>query len=74
MRSATALLSVISLLELSESSAVAYPEPIPVIRGKEQVEEFYRRLKDFKLTAAQRKLYKDAIERYKREHPSDSKD
>ena len=45
---------------------MAYPEPIPAIRGKKDIEEFERRLKSFKLTAAQKKMYRDAIERYER--------
>jgi hypothetical protein len=47
---------------------LAYPEPIPAIRGEEDIEEFERRLKSFKLTAAQKKMYRDAIERYERQH------
>ena len=47
---------------------MAYPEPIPVIRRKADVEEFRRRLKNFRLTADQKKLYQEAIERYKRKH------
>ncbi len=45
---------------------MAYPEPIPVIRRQADVEEFRRRLKNFKLTADQKKLYQEAIERYQR--------
>jgi hypothetical protein len=45
---------------------VAFPEPIPVIRGKRDVEEFYRRLRSFKLTEEQKELYRDAMERYQR--------
>ena len=48
--------------------ALAYPEPIPAIRGKKDIEEFERRLKSFKLTAAQKKMYREAIERYEQQH------
>ena len=47
---------------------MAYPEPIPAIRGKKDIEEFERRLKSFKLTAAQKKMYREAIERYEQQH------
>jgi len=47
---------------------MAFPEPTPVIRGKKDVEEFYRRLNSFTLTQEQKELYRGAIERYKRQH------
>ena len=50
---------------------MAFPEPTPPIRGKKDVEEFYRRLKNFKLTEEQLKLYKDGIKLYKQFHAND---
>ena len=50
---------------------MAFPEPTPPIRGKKDVEEFYRRLREFKLTPEQLKLYKDGIELYKRVFAND---
>ena len=47
---------------------MAYPEPIPVIRGKD-AEEFLKRLRNFKLTPAQKKLYKGARQYYERKRP-----
>ena len=47
---------------------MAYPEPIPVIRGKD-TEEFLERLRNFKLTPAQKKLYKGARQYYERKRP-----
>ena len=41
---------------------MSYPESIPEIRNKKDAKEFQRRLKRFKLTAAQRKLYARADE------------
>jgi len=45
---------------------MAYPEPIPVVKGKD-AREFDRRLSNFKLTAAQREFYREGIERLKEE-------
>ncbi|HKZ59681.1 MAG TPA: hypothetical protein VJ547_07525 [Candidatus Thermoplasmatota archaeon] len=53
--------------------SVAYPPPTPVIRGRKDVEEFYRRLEAFTLTAEQLELYRDAIERQKRRRAADTK-
>lgn len=53
---------------------MAYPEPIPAIKGKQDVEDFNKRLKSFKLTASQKKMYRQAITRYKREHADEFED
>jgi ATP-dependent Lon protease len=50
---------------------MAFPESSPPIRGKKDVEEFYRRLREFKLTPEQRKHFEDGMRRYKRAHASD---
>lgn len=42
---------------------MAYPEPIPVLRQKD-AKEFERRLKNFKLTKAQKEFYKKAHRAY----------
>jgi len=47
---------------------MVYPEPIPVIRGKD-AEEFLERLRNFKLTPAQKKLFKGARQYYERKRP-----
>jgi len=44
---------------------MAYPEPIPVIKGKDG-EKFRKRLKDFKLSESQRRFYRDAFEAFSR--------
>ena len=51
-------------------STMAYPEPIPVIRGKD-AEEFLERLRRFKLTPAQKRLYKGARQFYERKRPKE---
>jgi hypothetical protein len=66
MSTRSPLLSRRKSLKPREGATLAYPEPIPAIRGKQDIEEFYRRLKQFKLTAAQKKMYRDAIERYEK--------
>jgi len=38
---------------------MAYPEPIPVLKGKE-AEEFDSRLKKFRLNGAQKEFYREA--------------
>jgi hypothetical protein len=50
---------------------MAFPEPTPPIRGKKDAEEFYRRLREFKLTPEQRKHFEDGMKRYKRMRASD---
>ena len=47
---------------------MAYPEPIPPLRGKD-AEEFLRRLETFKLTEAQQDLFRGAREAYRRKSP-----
>lgn len=47
---------------------MAYPEPIPEITGP-KAKEFLKRLAQFKLTAAQRKLYKGAQAFYNEKAP-----
>jgi len=39
---------------------LAYPEPIPAIKGKDS-EKFLERLRDFKLSGAQRRLFKEGF-------------
>lgn len=43
---------------------MAYPEPIPELKGKEAV-EFAERLAKFKLSDEQKAFYREAAERYK---------
>lgn len=43
---------------------MSYPEPIPAVRGKKNVEEFLRRLENFRLTDAQKELYRGARKAY----------
>lgn len=43
---------------------MAYPEPTPELKGKKAL-EFQQRLESFKLSAAQKVLYKDARKIYK---------
>jgi hypothetical protein len=47
-------------------SQMAYPESIPDIRGKKDALEFQRRLKHFRLTPEQKKLYAGAMALAKR--------
>lgn len=44
-----------------EVTAVAYPDPIPVLRNKD-AEEFEKRLAKFKLSSAQKDFYREARE------------
>ncbi len=39
---------------------MAYPEPIPAIKGRDS-EEFLERLKGFKLSGSQRRLFRDGF-------------
>lgn len=50
---------------------MAFPEPTPPIRGKKDAEEFYRRLRNFKLTEEQLKFYRDGIKLYNLVHADD---
>ena len=52
---------------------MAYPDPTPVIRGRRNVKEFLRRLDTFTLTPEQKELYRDAIERHKRQRAREPK-
>jgi hypothetical protein len=40
---------------------LAYPDPIPALKGKE-AEEFAKRLEKFKLNGAQKEFYREARE------------
>jgi len=42
---------------------MAYPEPTPVIKGKD-AEIFLKRLEEFELTPAQKELYRGVKKRY----------
>jgi hypothetical protein len=42
---------------------MAYPEPIPELKGKD-AREFLKRLKNFKLTEEQKEFYRDALEKF----------
>jgi len=43
---------------------MAYPEPTPILRGKE-ARDFLRRLKAFKLTPEQQVFWRGALESYR---------
>jgi len=47
---------------------LAYPEPIPALKGKD-AKEFLKRLKAFRLTKAQKELYRNARENYRKHAP-----
>lgn len=47
---------------IGEVSKMAYPEPIPSLKGK-QAEQFLRDLENFKLTKEQMEFYREAINR-----------
>jgi len=47
---------------------MAYPEPIPVLRGKE-AEEFLKSIESFSLTPEQREFWREAAERHKARAP-----
>lgn len=49
---------------------MAYPEPIPPVRGR-NAEEFLKRLENFKLTRKQKEFYKDARKMYRKMAPKD---
>lgn len=46
-----------------EATPMAYPEPTPILRGKE-ARQFLQRWRDFKLTAEQQEFYRGARESY----------
>jgi hypothetical protein len=47
---------------------MAYPEPIPALRGK-RAKQFIKRLDEFKLNEQQKRIYSDAVQYYKRMRP-----
>ncbi len=49
---------------------MAYPEPIPEIKGR-HAKEFLERLEEFRLTFTQKKLYRGAKEFYLRLKPKE---
>ena len=49
---------------------VAYPEPIPEIRGA-HAKEFLKRLDEFELTSSQKRLYRGAKEFYLKTKPKE---
>ncbi len=49
---------------MMEVTQMAYPEPIPALTAKE-IKEFEKRLSCFRLTAEQKRFYKEARERFK---------
>ncbi len=49
---------------------MAYPEPIPALKGK-QAKEFLTRLERFRLTSSQKRLYEGAEEFYLRHKPKE---
>lgn len=55
-------------LIVSGGSKMAFPEPIPAIEGKD-AKEFLERLRKFKLTSAQKEVYRDARANYRKMAP-----
>jgi hypothetical protein len=49
---------------------MAYPEPIPALKG-EEAREFLKRLKKFKLSAEQKEPYRNARANYRSAAPKD---
>ncbi len=49
---------------------MAYPEPIPEIKGA-HAREFLKRLDDFRLTSSQKRLYRGAKDFYLRTKPKE---
>ena len=47
---------------------MAYPEPIPALKGKD-AREFLKRLEAFKLTESQQELYRGCQELYRKMAP-----
>lgn len=47
-----------------EGTQMTYPEPIPALTAKE-TEEFEKKLSCFRLSAEQKRFYKEARERFK---------
>ena len=50
---------------------MAYPEPTPVLKGKD-AEEFLHRLETLKMTEEQKRLYRGAIKYYEEIRPKSS--
>jgi len=48
---------------------MAYPGPIPILKGKD-AEEFFQRLETLRMTARQRRLYRGAIKFYEDLRPN----
>lgn len=44
---------------LEDAKDMGYPEPIPAVKGK-AAEEFEKKLRNFKLNAAQKEFYREA--------------
>jgi hypothetical protein len=53
-------------LQLEMRAKMAYPEPIPPLKGK-QAERFLRNLENFRLTKEQMEFYREAINRKDKE-------
>ncbi len=51
---------------MEDPRAMAYPEPIPALAGRD-AEEFAKRLEAFKLSESQRALFRDAFLVFARE-------
>ena len=51
---------------------MAYPEPTPVLKGKD-AEEFLRRLETVRMTERQKRLYRGAIRYYEEHRPKNTK-
>ena len=47
---------------------MAYPEPIPALKGRD-AKEFLKRLEAFKLTKSQKELYRNARGNYRKKAP-----
>jgi len=52
---------------------MAYPEPIPAIKGK-HAKEFLERLSKFKLTPREKEIYRNARANYRKMSPTESED
>lgn len=61
-------LSTRANLGATEATTVSYPEPIPILKG-EDAREFLKRLEAFKLTKAQKELYRGCRELYRKMAP-----
>ncbi len=49
---------------------MAYPEPIPALKGK-HAREFVERLEDFELSSSQKRLYRGARAYYRKLKPKE---